>query len=99
MARAQKAILKYTEWESVSGWHCNDVSDLAGLAGMWWVPARMLGMAPVDYIQWLVDKYSPDQISFDGKTLLYSWKPENYHKMHAFVLYINKYARDHKFFI
>lgn len=92
-------ILKYTEWESVSGWHCNDVSDLAGISGYWWVPARLLNMTLVDYVKWLRENYAPDYMSFDGKTLLFSWDKSNYSKCHAFVLYINRVARNKKFLV
>lgn len=91
-------ILKYQEWQSPTGyWHCNDVSDLAGISGYWWVPARMLGLTPADYVKWLIKNYQPDRISFNGKTLLFSWSKEHYGKCHKFVLDINREARNRKF--
>lgn len=93
-------ILHYQEWQSPTGyWHCNDVSDLAGISGCWWVPARMLGITPADFVALLVEKYQPDKISFNGKTLLYSWKRENYGKMHSFVLWINATSRKKHFLV
>lgn len=92
-------ILKYIEWQSASGnWYCNDVSDLAGVSGQWWVPARMLQIEPYEFVKLLIEKYKPDNIGFNGKTLIYSWKTENYSKMHAFVLWLNKEARNRQFF-
>ena len=92
-------ILKYSSWQSPSGyWYCNDVSDLSGISGYWWVPARMLGITPADFVALLIEKYQPDNISFDGKTLLYSWKEENYSKMNSFLLWINREARNRKFY-
>ena len=35
--------------------------------------------------------------SRNGKTLLYSWKKENYSKMHSYLLWINREARNRKF--
>ena len=91
-------ILKYTEFQSPTGyWYCNDVSDLAGISGYWWAPARMLGITPADFVALLIEKYQPDEISFNGKTLLYSWKEENYGKMHSYLLWINREARNRKF--
>lgn len=91
-------ILRYQEWQSPTGyWYCNDVSDLAGISGYWWIPARMLGITPADFVALLIEKYQPDQISFNGKTLLYSWKKENYGKMHSYLLWINREARNRKF--
>ena len=93
-------ILKYTEFQSPTGyWHCNDVSDLAGISGYWWVPARMLGITPADFVALLVEKYQPDEISFNGKTLLYFWKKENYSKMHSYLLWINATSRKKHFLV
>ena len=102
-------ILHYQEWQSPTGyWHCNDVSDLAGISGYWWVPARMLGITPADFVALLVEKYQPDQISFNGKTLLYSWKKEmaiiswtqkDYSYCHKLLLNTNKLLRDKKIMI
>ena len=95
-----KELLKYSEWQDgVDRWHCNDVSKLSGIGSLWWVPCRMLEMTPVDYIKWLRATYAPDHMSFDGKTLLFSWDKDNYSKCHAFVLYINRIARNKKFFV
>ena len=94
------ALLKYVEWQSSTDeWHCNDTSDLASVRGLWWVPARLLGLAPADYVKWLIKNYQPDHISFGNNVLLYSWDKNNYAKCHSFVLYINKTARDKKFII
>ena len=93
-------VLKYSEWETGSGnYVCNDVSDLGGQAGLWWVPAIMLEMTPSEYVQWLVDNYHPDHLSFDGKTLIYSWTKQHYALMHKMVLYINKVARNKNFLV
>ena len=46
-------LMKYTEWESPSGWHSGDVSDLAHMSNAWWYPARLLGLSPADYILFL----------------------------------------------
>ena len=93
-------ILKYSSWQGGSGnWYCNDVSDLGGQAGLWWVPAIMLGKTPSEYVQWLVDTYHPDHLSFDGKTLVYSWANEHYALMHKFLLYINLQARKKNFLV
>ncbi len=93
-------ILKYSEWQSPTGkWYCNDVEDLAGISGLWWVPARMLEMELDEYIKWLIKEYQPDDIKFTGKVLLFSWSKEHYSKCHSFVLYINKIARSKRFYI
>ena len=93
-------VLKYSEWQGGSGnWYCNDVADLGGQSGLWWVPAIMLEMTPSEYVQWLADNYHPDHISFDEKTLVYSWAKEHYALMHKFLLYINKISRNKNFLV
>ncbi len=90
--------LTYSEWQGGSGqWYCNDVKDLAGISGYWWVPARMMEMSPAEYVQWLIDNYQPDNIRFNGKTLIYSWSKEHYSKCHKLVLDINRIARKKNF--
>lgn len=51
---------------------CNDVSDLAGISGYWWVPARMLGISPASFVQLLIEKFQPDKIKFTGNVLMCS---------------------------
>lgn len=93
-------ILKYSEWETPTGWFCNDIEDLAGISGLWWIPARLLNMTPADYIQWLINNYKPDKIKFTkNNVLIYSWNKEHYQKMHSFVLYINRIARQKHFLV
>ncbi len=91
-------ILHYQEWQTPLGdWMCNDVSDLAGISGYWWVPARMLGISPAAFVQLLIEKFQPDKIKFTGNVLMYSWSNRNYNKCHSFVLWLNKESRDRKY--
>lgn len=93
-------LLVYKEWQSPTGyWYCNDVSDLAGISGQWWVPARMLEMSPCDYLKWLIENYKPDKIHFDGKNVFYSWSKEHYMLCHKFLLDINREARKRNFIV
>lgn len=95
------SLLKFVEWQSsgTDEWHCNDTSDLASVRGLWWVPARLLGLAPADYVKWLIKNYKPDHISFDNDVLLFSWDKNNYARCHSFVLYINSESRKRKFIL
>ena len=93
-------LYKMVEWQDGAGnAHCNDTSDLAGIAGYWWVPARLLDLTPADFVKWLIDTYKPDHVSFDGKTFLYWWNKDHYGLQHKYLLYINKVAREKKFYI
>lgn len=92
--------LKYSEWQSSSGlWYCNDTSDLAGIAGKWWVPARMLGLSLTDYILLLKDQFNATIVSYNPDTdiLIYHWK--KYADCHRFLLWINSVARKAKYMV
>lgn len=97
MKRAIPQVYKAEEWESNGYWHVNDTSDLCGIAGHWWVPARILGKSPAEFIEWLIETYQPDRLHYDGKNFFYSWS--NYGKAHSYLLYINKVARQKKFLV
>ena len=88
-------LYKLSEWQSPTGvWYVNDTTELAGNAGMWWMPARVLGMKPVEFVDWIIREYEPDNIIWsDNKCFFYSWNEENYNKAHKFLLYVNKVAR------
>jgi len=92
--------LKLTEWQSPTGhWYANDVSDLAGIAGKWWVPARLLGISLEDYVLLLKDTYNATIVKYNAETdiLIYYWN--NYNDMHKFVLFLNKRARQENFIV
>lgn len=69
-------LYKTTEWQDEIGeWHCNDVSDLAGVSSRWWTPARMLGMPLDEYVTMLIKEFRPDKIwySYTYNVLGFSW--------------------------
>ena len=68
-------LLKYVEWEQNGNWYCNDTSDLCSVRAKWWAPARMLNISPAEFVKMLVEKYKPDNISYNSETnvLVYSW--------------------------
>ena len=83
--------IKYSSWQSPTGyWYCNDTSNLAAGSGEWWIPARILGISPADFIELLVKDFKPDHISFN-KILIFSWKDQS--KMRAYKNWINAQAR------
>ena len=51
------AIYKETEWESTSGWHSACVDDLAHNSGAWYMPARVLGISPAQFLELLFENY------------------------------------------
>lgn len=92
-------LLKLTEWESPTGWHCNDVSDLANGSGNWWNVPRMLNIELTDYVLLLKNKFNAINFTYNTKSNVLSWLWKDYTDCHKFVLFINKEARKHKFFI
>ncbi len=92
-------LLKYTEWESISGWHCGDVSDLAHGSNYWWLPARMLNLSLTDYILMLINDFHAINFKYYKDTNLLLWHWKNYNDCHKFCLWINRKAREKKFFI
>ena len=93
-------ILKYTEWQSPTGnWYANDVSDLAHGSGSWWHVPRMLQISLTDYILLLKNKYNATDFSYIKERNVLLWHWNNYNDCHKFILYINKEAKNRKFFI
>lgn len=95
-----KRLLKYSEWQdSFGNWYCNDVSDPAGIAGLWWTPARMLGISPVDFVALLIDRFAPDYIHYNEEkdVLTYSWRSITAQR--KFKNWLNAEVRKHQFYI
>ena len=78
MIPRKQQLLKYSEWEQNGNWHCNDVSDVASVRSRWWVPARMLGITPAEFVQLLIEKFKPDNIKYsqEADVLIYSWSKQ-----------------------
>ncbi len=92
-------LLKYTEWQSETGWHCNDISDLANGSGYWWHIPRMLNISLTDYVQLLIEHFNAIDLYYNPKYNVLLWKWKTYADCHRFTLYVNKEARSRKFFI
>ena len=92
------ALYKMTEWESLaSGWHCGCVDNLGGGSNLWYLPARILDIAPAEFIELLVTKYQPDSVWYSKEkcVLVYSWKSQT--KMRKFKNDMNAAARKKNF--
>ena len=92
-------LLKLTEWESPTGWHCGDTSDLANGSGYWWHIPRMLGIELSDYIFLLKDNFHATNFFYNKEKDVLLWHWKNYADCHKFVLYVNKKSRERSFFI
>ena len=91
-------LWKATEWQSETGyWHCNCVDNLAGGSSNWYLPARILGISPADFLKMLINDFKPDDIFVDKEKCLvfFSWKSQT--QMRKYKNWINKKARDVNF--
>lgn len=91
-------ILKYSEWsDGIGNWYVNDTSDLLSPRALWWAPARMLNISPVEYVQLLIENFHPDTIkySLEYDVLIYSWK--SIEQARKFKNWINAQARKYQF--
>lgn len=92
-------ILKFSEWETATGWRCNDVSDLANGSGYWWNVPRMLNMELTDYVLFLKEHFHATHFTYNIERNLLLWKWNSYNDCHKFTLFVNNEAKKRKFFI
>ena len=82
-----------TEWESISGWHCNCVDNLGKNSGAWWHPARILGVSPAQFIAILIERFKPDTFNYSPETCFCSWSWKSQAAMRKYKNWINAEAR------
>jgi hypothetical protein len=99
MSNRPAKLLRSEEWGEPGSWYCNDTSDLCSVRALWWVPARMLGISPAEYVQLLIDKFHPDKIKYfeDTNVLVYSWRKQA--DMRAFKNWLNAQARKYNYIV
>lgn len=88
------AVYKASEWQGSSElWYCNDVSNLADNSGHWIHQARIWQLSPAAFIQFLIDNYKPDKISYslDKNILIFGWKSQI--KLRKYKNDLNRQAR------
>ena len=91
-------LYKSEEWQSATGyWHCNCTSNLANNSGAWYLPARILGITPADFITLLLTKYKPDKFYFDKDTCFCNWSWKSQSDMRKYKNMINAEARKKNF--
>lgn len=92
-------IYNVSEWETVRGFHCGDVSDLAHNSNAWWIPCRILGITPEDYVKMLIEQFKVDYLRYSIKDniLFFSWN--NQTDMRKYKNFINKISKEKKAYI
>ena len=94
-------LFKMSEWESATGkWRCACVDNLSGGSSAWWLPARILGISPADYVSLVINEYKPDDVWVLGRdsenpAFIFSWN--NQTKMRLYKNFINRKAREVNF--
>lgn len=95
-----KHLFEMKEFQGSSEkWYCSDVSDLAHNSGAWYLPARMLGLTPAQYLSKVINEYKPNSVyhNEDCSFVSFSWDKQS--DMRKFKLFINKEARNRNFLI
>lgn len=93
-------LLRYEPWDDGFGnYHVNDCTDLSSIRGLWWVPARMLGISPAEYVELLITRFKVDKIKYvqEADVLIYSWN--SLQRARDFKNWLNKEARKRNFVI
>lgn len=88
------AAVKYTEWQSGSGyWYCNATSHLTTNYAKWWYVPKMMNMPLDKFVELLIKEYKAEIVIYntDTEILIYRWK--NYSDVHKFVLWVNRMFR------
>ena len=92
-------ILFFTEWESNGKWLCGDVSALAAGSNTWWYVPALLNISPVEYVKLLMDKFHCNDIHYELKYDVLIFRFSTLADCRKFKNYINKVAREKKFYI
>ena len=91
-------VWKAEEWQGGSGiWYCNCISDLANGSGTWYIPARILGISPAQFISLLFNEYKPDYFHYNKEKSFCMWGWTNQSKERLYKNWINKKAREVNF--
>ena len=91
-------VWQATEWQSLTNrWHCNCVDNLAGDSGAWYLPARILGLTPANFIKFLFENFKPDHFSYCKEKCLCFWSWDDQNAMRKYKNFINKKAREKNF--
>lgn len=81
------------EWQGSSGkWYCGCVDKLGSDSGAWFIPARILGWDPADYIEYVIKNFNPNVYYNKEKCLVFfSWEKQA--DMRRYKNWINAAAR------
>lgn len=70
-------LYQMTHWESKGRWYVNDIKNLGGRSGKWYVPMRILNLSVEDYVNLLVNRFHAKGLFYYEPTdLLYFYFPK-----------------------
>ena len=91
-------LYKCEEWQGSSGiWYCEHTSTFPKNVIKWVVPARILGLAPADFLRYLIKEYQPDVVYHNEDCSFVGWGWRNQAKMQKYKNWINAEARRKNF--
>lgn len=86
------------EWHSESGlWYCEHTDSFPQGVQKWVIPARILGISPAEFLEFLIKNYSPDRIHHNDDYSFVWWAWTDQSKMRLYKNFINKKARECNF--
>jgi hypothetical protein len=92
------AIWQSSIWQGNSGkWYCNDVSHLGAGSGEWYLPARILGITPAEFIEYLIKEFHPDYYYYNTEKNFFSYSWAKQVDCNRWKLTINRIAREKNF--
>ena len=91
-------LYKLQEWKDAVGyWRCEHTESYPKDVVKWVVPARLMGISPAEFLQWLIDNYKPDTIHHNEDSSLVFWGWKSITQMRKYKNYINKLSREQNF--
>jgi hypothetical protein len=89
-------LYRAEEFELNGRYFVNDTNIIDSSAPYWWVPCRILGISPADYVLLLKDKFHATKISY---TTILHFSFDTLEDARTYKNFINRKAREKNFII
>lgn len=91
-------VYKATEWQSgLSTWYVADVQELGTSSGYWWIPLKILGLNPVDFVKLLKNDFNIKHASYSKEYNMLTFSFGSLEDARRYKNYINRKAREKNF--
>lgn len=91
-------LYRMEEWEDRGKWHCNYTKE-GRKGGLWFHPARILGIPADKYIELVIKEYNAEVYYHNEDCSLVFIQWNNQKDMRRFKNFINKKARERNYII